>query len=117
MAKKKSCEEFEMKFLKSEGFKKRVSVSIISFALWLCFAIVYLLFWSGGHSVVQGIGIIIVSVIVFIAINAAAWAPWGMEFAADNAELCSCFHDEMKDEFDKYIDERVEERLKQRGKK
>lgn len=61
----------------SVGFGWRVAVSISSFFGWICFLLLYYAFWAGRFSGVQTAVVILVSILVFLAVNGATWAPWG----------------------------------------
>jgi|GEM_PF-4816953 len=107
------------KFLKSKGFKARVSITMVLWAAWFCFLILYLFVWAGGwgHSVLEGLAVIVVSIIVAGVLTAIMWASWGMNFAAEHPGLCE---GEVKGEFkkhiDAYIDKRIDEKLKEKEK-
>lgn len=63
------------------GFGARVGVSVLSFFVWISFVLLYLGFWSGGYTALQSVIVIVVSVLLFAAVNGAAWASWGARFA------------------------------------
>lgn len=56
----------------------RVSVSIAATFGWLSFILLYFAFWAGTYSTGQTIVVIVVSILVYVGINGATWAPWGM---------------------------------------
>lgn len=63
------------------GFGWRVSVSIVTVFGWVSFLLLYFAFWAGAFSVLQSVVIFVVSILVFVAANGAAWAPWGARYA------------------------------------
>jgi hypothetical protein len=79
----KSSQTVEIKYhdpSRTPGFSWRVSLSILAFFGWIIFLIIWLFFYAGNFSVYQNIAILIVSLLVFIAINGAAWASWGVRY-------------------------------------
>ncbi len=63
------------------GFGWRVAVSISTFFGWLSFVLLYFAFWAHRFTGLQSAIVILVSLLVFIAVNGATWAPWGSRFA------------------------------------
>ncbi len=63
------------------GFGWRVAISIVSVFGWLSFVLLYFAFWADGFTGVQSGVLILVSLLVFIAVNGAAWASWGTRYA------------------------------------
>ncbi len=63
------------------GFSWRVAVSIVSVFGWLSFVLLYFAFWANQFTGVQSGVLILVSLLVFIAVNGAAWASWGTRYA------------------------------------
>ncbi len=63
------------------GFGWRVAVSVVSVFGWLCFILLYFAFWANQFSGLQSAVLVIVSILVFIGMNGAAWASWGTRFA------------------------------------
>lgn len=59
------------------GFSWRVATSILSFFGLLSFILVYLAFWADQLTGFQSATVVIVAILIFIAVNAAAWASWG----------------------------------------
>ena len=70
---------------KTKGFGWRVSTSIITAVGWLSFVIIWLFFFADKYSIYQNIGMVIVSLIVFIGINGAVWGTWAMRMAPKDA--------------------------------
>ncbi len=66
---------------KTKGFGWRVSTSIATAVGWLSFVLIWLGFYAGNYNIYENIAAIIVSVIVFIGINAAMWGTWAMRMA------------------------------------
>jgi hypothetical protein len=62
------------------GFSWRVGLSIIVVFAWVIFLILWLLFYAGSLSVYQNIAVVFVSILVGLAIMAAAWASWGIAY-------------------------------------
>lgn len=60
------------------GFGWRVATSILTFFGLVSFTLVYLAFWANQFSGLQSAVVIIVALLVFIALNGAAWASWGV---------------------------------------
>lgn len=98
-------------FLKSAGFKIRVGLSIVIWAGWLCFLVLYvfLLANSWGHSLLEGVGVILVSFIIVVVLTVLLWVFWGLNFAAKHEELIEKGLDKG---IESYIDKRIEEKLK-----
>ncbi len=63
------------------GFGWRVAVSVISVFGWVIFVLLYFGFWADQFSGLQSAVLILVSILVFIAMNGAAWASWGVRYA------------------------------------
>jgi hypothetical protein len=86
-----NCEEKfkDMKFLKNTGFKIRVTLSALIWVGWLAFIVLYLFMLANdwGHSVLEGIGTLLVSFIVAVGVTIAMWISWGMNFAANHEEF------------------------------
>ena len=59
----------------------RISVSILSVFGLVIFLLVYFAFWASGFSGLQSAVIVLASVLAFVAVNGAAWAPWGARYA------------------------------------
>lgn len=59
----------------------RISVSILSVFGLVIFLLVYFAFWASGFSGLQSAVIVLASILAFVAVNGAAWAPWGARFA------------------------------------
>lgn len=107
----------ETEFLRSPGFRIRVTLSILVWGAWLCFLVLYLFFWAGsyGHSVLEGLAVIMVSLIVGVVMTALLWASWGLKFAAEHKAFIEERIDEgMKRRIDEYIDKRMDEKLKKK---
>jgi hypothetical protein len=65
----------------STGLGWRVAVSVVSVFGWLSFVLLYFGFWSTPFSVTQTVVLVIVSMLVFVAVNGATWASWGIRHA------------------------------------
>jgi hypothetical protein len=61
-----------------EGMGWRVSVSILTLFGLIGFLVIWLFFFADGFSIYQNIAVVMVGILAFVAINGAAWAPWGM---------------------------------------
>lgn len=59
----------------------RISVSILSIFGLVIFLLVYFAFWAGGFSGLQSAVIVLASILAFVAVNGATWAPWGARYA------------------------------------
>ena len=66
---------------RDDGFGWRVGLSILSVFGLASFALLFLAFWAGSYSVVQDVVVLFVAGIVFVAVNGAAWASWGVRRA------------------------------------
>jgi hypothetical protein len=75
------CDYETLKKMNSLGMAWRVSVSAVSALSWLAFFILWLAFYAGDYNAYENIAIIILSVVVFVALNVAVWVPFGMKFA------------------------------------
>ncbi len=86
--------------METKGFGWRVSVSILVVFGWAIFFALWLFFYAGGFDLAQNIGVFILSIIIGVAILAAAWAPWGMKYGMkygkkwegkeSKAKTCNC---------------------------
>lgn len=63
-----------------------VALSIISVFGLAGFLLLFAAFWAGWFSRLQGIAVVGVAVLVFIAANGAAWASWGARFAGSPSD-------------------------------
>ena len=77
------CDIETLKKMNSLGMAWRASVSAISALSWLGFFILWLAFYAGDYNAYENIAIIILSVVVFVALNVAVWVPFGIKFAGD----------------------------------
>lgn len=77
------------------GLGPRINISIAVVMGWLAFAIIFLLFWVSDMTVLQAIGIVIVSIIVLIAILGVVWASWGIKVAKMRKQMSA-----MEEEFE-----------------
>lgn len=64
-----------------DGMGWRVGVSIVSVFGLASFVLLYLAFWASSFNWIQNTVVVVVSGLVFIAANGAAWASWGMRRA------------------------------------
>ncbi len=80
------CDIETLKKMNSMGMAWRVSLSAISALSWLAFFILWLAFYAGGYNAYENIAIIILSVVVFVALNVVVWVPFGMKFAEGEPE-------------------------------
>jgi hypothetical protein len=71
------------------GIWLEVSVSILVVFGWAIFFALWLFFYAGGFDLVQNIGVFILSIIIGVAILAAAWAPWESNMARSGKETKS----------------------------
>lgn len=62
------------------GMGWRTAVSIVSVFGLASFLLLYFAFWAGGFTGIQSTAVVVVSLLVFIAANGAAWASWGTRF-------------------------------------
>jgi len=79
--------------METQGFGWRVSVSILVVFGWAIFFALWLFFYAGGFDLVQNIGVFRLSIIIGVAILAAAWAPWGIKYGKKwerNEKSCKC---------------------------
>jgi hypothetical protein len=60
------------------GFGWRVGTSIVSFFGLVSYVLLYFAFWSTSYTAVQGAVLIVVGLLLFVAVNGAAWASWGI---------------------------------------
>jgi hypothetical protein len=58
----------------------RVAVSIISVFGLAIFLLLYFAFWTGSFSWVQSLVLVVVALLVFLAVNGAVWAAWGLRY-------------------------------------
>jgi hypothetical protein len=70
---------------KTKGFGWRVSTSIITAVGWLSFIVIWLFFYADSYKTFQNIGIVILSLVVFIGVNGAVWGTWAMRMAPKDA--------------------------------
>jgi hypothetical protein len=60
----------------------RIAVSIVSVFGLAIFLLLYFTFWAAGCTWIQSAAVVVVSIMVFIAANGAAWASWGTRFVS-----------------------------------
>jgi hypothetical protein len=60
----------------------RINLSVISGVGWIAFIVIWLPFFMEEVTVYQNIGAILASILLLIAINAAAWSSFGFEMTA-----------------------------------
>jgi hypothetical protein len=60
------------------GFGWRVGTSIVSFFALVSYVLLYFAFWFTSYTAVQGAVLIVVGILMFVALNGAAWASWGI---------------------------------------
>jgi hypothetical protein len=63
------------------GFGWRIAVSILSVFGLVSFVLLYFAFWAGAFSASQSAVLVVVTILVFVAANGAAWASWGTRYA------------------------------------
>jgi hypothetical protein len=63
------------------GFGWRVALSVVMSFAWIAFFVLWFAFFGAGYSGYQTIAVTLISVLVFVAVLAAAWAPWGIRQA------------------------------------
>ena len=63
------------------GMRVRVAASILLIAGWLSFVLLYAAFWTAGHTLLQSIVVVLVSLLAVGGIMGAMWASWGLRFA------------------------------------
>jgi len=68
------------------GMGWRIAVSISSVFLWLAAGIIWLFFYASDFSIYQNIAAFVVSAILFVGVNAATWASFGMRYADHERE-------------------------------
>jgi protein-S-isoprenylcysteine O-methyltransferase Ste14 len=69
--------------LKTEGMGWRVGVSIVTFFGSIIAVILWLFFYAGSFNVYQNIAVVVVTLLAFIALMGATWAPWGLGQRSD----------------------------------
>lgn len=62
----------------SNGMGWRVAVSIVTVFGLASFLLLFAAFWAGPFTIFQVVAVCLVAALVFIAINGAAWASWGV---------------------------------------
>jgi len=65
------------------GMGWRISLSILSVFVWAAFIIIWLFFLASDYSIWENLGIFLLSLVVFVGVNAAAWVPFGMRYAPE----------------------------------
>jgi hypothetical protein len=58
---------------------KRVYVTIAFSFLWIIFIALWLIFFAASYSIIQNIGIIILSLAIVGIIMVILWVPWGLK--------------------------------------
>lgn len=66
------------------GMGWRSAFSILTGVAWLSFSILWLFFAAGGYSLLENLGIFLLTGIIAIAANAGVWASYGMKFAPED---------------------------------
>jgi hypothetical protein len=60
------------------GMGWRVATSILTVFGLVSFLLVFIAFWSSRFTALQNVVLVLVSILVFIALNGAIWASWGV---------------------------------------
>jgi len=63
------------------GYGWRVALSVVMAFAWIAFFILWFAFLGIGYSAYQTIAVLLISVLILVAVLAAAWAPWGIRQA------------------------------------
>ncbi len=58
----------------------RVLVAIIVPLAWLVFLALWLIFYAGDFSIVQNLGIFVLSIAIVAILEVLLWVPWGMKY-------------------------------------
>ncbi len=58
----------------------RVLVAIIVPLAWLVFLALWLIFYAGSFSLVQNLGIFVLSIAIVAILEVLLWVPWGMKY-------------------------------------
>ncbi len=58
--------------------RARVSVAIVILFVWLIFLSLWLIFYAGSYSIVQDLGIFVLSVAIVGLLEVLIWVPWSM---------------------------------------
>ncbi|MGZ4864528.1 MAG: hypothetical protein ACXV5H_04805 [Halobacteriota archaeon] len=60
--------------------RARVLVAIIVPLAWLVFLAFWLIFYAGSFSLVQNLGIFVLSIAIVAILEVLLWVPWGMKY-------------------------------------
>ncbi len=64
--------------------RARISVAIIIPFLWLIFLALWLIFYAGSFSILQNLGIFVLSIAIAGVLEVLLWVPWSMKYRPAN---------------------------------
>ncbi|OPY34466.1 MAG: hypothetical protein A4E32_00193 [Methanomassiliicoccales archaeon PtaU1.Bin124] len=59
----------------------RIYLSIFTVFAGMAFVVTWLFFYAGDHSFWENLGVLILSFLIFVGVNAAFWVPFGLRHA------------------------------------
>ncbi len=65
----------------------RVLAAIIVPLAWLVFLALWLIFYAGSFSLVQNLGIFVLSIAIVAILEVLLWVPWGMKYRPADWEM------------------------------
>jgi cation transport ATPase len=72
---------------KPRGIGWRSAASTLSGVLWLSFIIIWLFFYAGDYSVWENLGIVLLSLVVLVGVNAIFWVGFGLRMAKGKVDM------------------------------
>jgi len=66
------------------GMGWRISLSILTAVMWVAFIITWLFFLASDYTIWENLGVLLLSLVVFIGANVGVWVPFGMRYAPEN---------------------------------
>ncbi len=67
--------------------RARISVAIIIPFLWLIFLALWLIFYAGSFSILQNLGILVLSIAIAGVLEALLWVPGSMKYRPANWDM------------------------------
>jgi cation transport ATPase len=84
-----TCNDWELgpDWQKPKDIRWRSAASTVSGVLWLSFIIIWLFFYAGDYSVWENLGIVLLSLVVLVGVNAIFWVSFGLRMAKGNVDM------------------------------
>ena len=67
--------------------RARIVVAIIIPFVWLIFLALWLIFYASGFTILQNLGIFVLSIAILGLLEALLWVPWGMKYRPSDWDM------------------------------